>query len=93
MVIYKKFIIPFFLLIEIICCGIYYVYASHGLSYLIAFSHANNDVLIAIKVIQHDIELLKEHIQDSAIYPYYKEKIAREQLQVMLPDERVFYII
>ncbi|MFA6065842.1 MAG: septum formation initiator family protein [Candidatus Babeliaceae bacterium] len=93
MVVYKKFIIPLFLLVEIIFFGVYYVYAPHGLSYLIKFSQENNDMRMTMRDIQHDIEVLTGQVQDSTTFAYYKEKIAREQLQMMLPNEQVFYII
>ncbi|BDC34740.1 hypothetical protein Noda2021_06980 [Candidatus Dependentiae bacterium Noda2021] len=43
-----------------------------------------------IDIIQHEIALFKKEITLWQAYPFYKEKAAREQLQMCYPDEIIY---
>ena len=40
--------------------------------------------------LQEEVNQLEKKLYDFKIYPYYKEKIIREQLQMMRPDEVIY---
>lgn len=39
-----------------------------------------------------EVRMLRKQIDDLQRYPWYKEQIAREELQLQYPDEEVFLI-
>ena len=92
MVFQKKYVIPLLLALELLFFGAYYFFAPYGIKRITKLRQENCNLNQSILLLRKDIATLTEKIDTITKYPYYKEKIAREQLQMMSPGDHVFYI-
>lgn len=89
----KKYVLPIFLILEIVFLCTYYVYTKNGLPTIRKFQKENSSLQESVKSLTLAIDEIKSEITDLESFPYFQEKIAREQLQLMLPEEKIFYIV
>lgn len=88
----KKVVMRMFLMLEMVAFGYVYVCGKNGLQSL----HKHNNSVINLKknIVQRDqeIALLEKEIYVWQSDDFYKEKIAREQLQMARKGDELFYI-
>jgi cell division protein FtsB len=86
------YIIGIFLITEISMYLSYYVFGKNGLSTLFRLKNEKHLLQEKMREIElHNIQLSKD-IQDWKSDPFYAEKVAREQLQMALPDDIIGYL-
>ena len=89
---YNRMIFRIFFGIELLLFSIIYLFGTHGVKALHKL-HQENEQLeqeisglrSQVQTIEHDIEAWNSHL-------FYKEKVAREQLQMAREDETIYYV-
>ena len=92
MILNKRLFIRFFLLAEVIVALYWYCSGSHGLYAMRAVLEQHRLLEIQIEHAQSEVDELKNKIDAWQQSDFYKEKIAREQLQMARPEEQVFVL-
>ena len=88
----KKKFLRFFLGIEIVVFGATYFWGAHGLRALINKSQKNVELEHKLGVLQDGIRELETQIEQWHVHPFYRERIAREKLQMARKDEQIYFI-
>ncbi len=85
-------LLKLFLLVECVLCALFYFLGDQGFPALLQLKKENQAIVEEIAALQREITQLSREIDDWHTYPYYKEKIAREQLQMMskMKNETVY---
>jgi cell division protein FtsB len=69
-----------------------YICGAHGLRALYALEQENNVLQNQIETLTVEIKDISNTITQWDMHPFYKEKIAREQLQMAGKNEDIYYI-
>lgn len=88
--IHKKSFLRIFLSLEIVLFGLYYYYGPQGLRTIYRMKRENKALEESIAHLQEVIKNLEQEKKDFLQYPFYREQIAREQLQMMKPGEEIY---
>ena len=88
----KKYIFYSLLMTEFLIFSYNYIFGKNGLYFLINLKKENKKDKNQIILIKDDILQLKRQIQDWDQDSFYKEKIAREKLQMSRGNEQIYYI-
>lgn len=67
-----------------------FINGAYGLRAQKIIAHESELIEREITIVQHEIALFKKEITLWQAYPFYKEKAAREQLQMCYPDEIIY---
>lgn len=85
--------IPLFLLaLEVFIFSFYYYFGLEGISNLQKSKQGIALLESEIQSIMDDIFTLEKQIASCNVGDFYREKIAREQLQMAAPQETIYYI-
>jgi cell division protein FtsB len=88
----KRMIVRGLLVAEVIVFAWTYVYGTQGLCHVWA-CHKENEVLESqIVALQTDISRIEQELHAWNTNPFYKEKIAREQLQMAREGDTIYYL-
>ncbi len=68
----------------------YYFFGEHGHRKIRDLQQQQEHLTTTVQQLQKEIEQLEKRLREFKEYPYYKEKIIREQLQMMKPDEVIY---
>jgi cell division protein FtsB len=88
----KKTFIKILFFAEIIVCGHLYLFGNNGITTLQNQKNIVINLKQEITQLQNNIIQLKEEIHTWNNDDFYKEKIAREQLQMARKGDELFYI-
>lgn len=88
----KKLCMRFLLLAEIGVFGYIYFFGTNGIQALHKQQMIAAGLQKNIEQIKNEIQQLKQEIYLWQTDDFYKEKIAREQLQMARKDDQIFYI-
>lgn len=88
----KKYILLSFLALEICVFCFYYGWGDHGFKAVLRLKHENAATVAKIDRLHTEVDALNVRISDLKAYPWYKEKIAREELQLAYPDEEIILL-
>jgi len=92
MKIYKKTILRFFFVVEIaIFLGVYF-FGGNGLQYLNRLKNENNVIKYKVLALENEICTLEKDIRDWNTSDFYKEKVAREQLQMAKHGDIIYFV-
>ncbi|MBY0109648.1 MAG: septum formation initiator family protein [Candidatus Babeliaceae bacterium] len=75
---------------ELIFFGYFYFYGSNGYKKIKELRELQENIQISVADTQKQVKELEKKIYDFKTYPYYKEKIIRELLQMMHDDEVIY---
>ncbi len=92
MFIAKHLILRLVLLAEVISAIVFFVFGSQG---IIAVSKKNAEhfqLIACIELEKKEINSLDAEIKNYSLLDFYKEKIAREDLQMARPEEQVYIL-
>ena len=89
---YKKMVVPVLLGIELIAFFGNFLLADNGLRAINALKEENRQLSMHIDVLKKELFNLEEEILLRHKYPFYKEKIAREQLHMARKNETIYYL-
>lgn len=78
------------LVIELIFFGYFYFFGANGYQKIKELHALHENIQITVADMQRQVNELEKELYDFKTYPYYKEKIIREQLQ-MLHNNEVIY--
>ncbi len=88
----KKIFMRIVLFTEMMAFGYFYLFGSNGISML----HHQIDVVVGLEKnitqLKNEVTQLEEEIYKWETDDFYKEKIAREQLQMARKGDELFYI-
>jgi cell division protein FtsB len=80
------------LTLEIVIFTFYYCFDAHGIWHLQKKQQEIAGLEDEIKGIKQEIHSLEQKIAQWNTHPFYKEKIAREQLQLAHPHEKIYFL-
>ncbi len=89
----KRIFLRVFLLLEVIVFLGFYVISPNGLPLLYSKQEDNQNIVHQITVLEKEVAALEKDIDAWNSDPFYKEKIAREQLHMMRPNDEVYVIV
>ncbi len=92
MVLQKKSIVRIFFGIEIVVFVWMYVASSGGLPTVWAMQKENQLLAQMVIILEGEVEKLEQERQKWEHVPFYKEKLAREQLQMARRDDEVYFV-
>ena len=88
----KKIFMKIVLVSEMMAFGYFYIFGNNGISIL----HHQKDVVVGLEKnilqLKNEVAQLEEEIYKWETDDFYKEKIAREQLQMARKGDELFYI-
>ena len=90
--IYKKTIVRLFFLIEVIIFVGVYLFGANGLQYLIRLQNENNQLKNEIVDLQKEVKIVEQEIVSWQSDDFFKEKIAREQLQMARKGDEIYLV-
>lgn len=88
----KKNIVRAVLCIQLSLYTVFYYYGQQGIQQIESMKHANLQTEQQIVQLQSDIETLTYELAQWHTFPFYKEKLAREQLQMARVGDIIYYI-
>lgn len=88
----KQYLLRGFFIVEIALFAGVYFFGAHGLHNVWRLQHENAQAEREIATMQAEVQDLETRVFAWNNHPFYKEKLAREQLQMARPGEIVYYI-
>ncbi len=79
-------------MLEIVSVGTWYAFGSKGLPALRQLKQENVTLDARIHQLSSEINTLTREIADFKTYPYFREKIAREELQLIAPGDELYLV-
>ena len=78
--------------VECFVFSMIYFFGSHGLQEVVRRKQEVETLRVSVEKIAADVIILTQDLDKWHNKPYYKEKIAREQLQMARKDELIYFI-
>lgn len=88
----KRILFRFFLCSEMAVILLFYLFGSQGIAQLFSLKEENSLLLVELAALENDVDNLESEIAQWKQYPFYKEKIAREQLHMAYANDTIFYL-
>jgi len=87
----KKILLRVLFSTELLVFCYVYMYGKNSISMLVGLQKDNSILLDQVHTQKQEIAVLEGEIAQWEAYPFYKEKVAREQLQMARATEQVYY--
>ena len=78
------------LVAELIFFGYFYFFGAYGYKKIKELGELQENINLSVVDMQRQVMELEKKLYDFKTYPYYKEKIIREQLQMMRENEVIY---
>lgn len=88
----KKLTLRVFFVLEVTLFTLFYLFGAQGLQALMQLKKQNVILHNELESMQQDVKDLEQKLQDWRTNLFYKEKIAREQLQMARPNEEIYFL-
>ena len=88
----KQYLLRGFFVLEILIFSGIYFFGAHGLHNVWRMQHENSTAQHALNSLQAEVNHLEDELYAWQHHPFYKEKLAREQLQMARPGEQIYYV-
>lgn len=88
----KKGIMRLIFAAEIFLFALFYYYGAHGLRVVNQLKQENQLLELQMAQVKQEIALLEQEINTWRTEPFYKEKLAREQLNMSRDDEEIYLL-
>jgi hypothetical protein len=88
----KRIFLRIFLFGEIVFFVTMYVTSPEGLASIENKKIENKQLALHIKTLTEEIKKLEDETKEWENNPFYREKVAREQLQMARPTDEVYYV-
>lgn len=88
----KRIFLRVFFGVELFVFALVYVFGPHGLYALRELENQNNTLQAEAATLKQEVQELEDKIAQWDAHPFYKEKIAREQLQMARKGDKIYYI-
>lgn len=87
----KQLLLRVFFGAELLVFAGIYMFGPHGVKCLWHMKQENKQLEVEVAVLGTEIAVLEQKIVQWNTNPFYKEKFAREQLQMAKKDELIYY--
>lgn len=77
---------------ELFLFGLFYYYGAHGLRVVNQLKQENKLIELQIAQVKEEMAKLEEEITTWRTEPFYKEKLAREGLNMVREEEEVYLL-
>lgn len=88
----KKRIVRLIFAAEIFLFAMFYCYGAHGLYAVNQLKQENKALEMQMAQVKQEIALLEDEINTWSTDHFYKEKLARERLNMLRDDEEVYLL-
>ena len=88
----KRRFLRIFLVLEVIVFAGFYVLGPHGLRAQRKLEHENTELKNETELLKQELHSLSNTIAQWHAHPFFKEKIAREQLQMARKGDQIYYV-
>ena len=88
----KKLVGHMFFYVMLALFGVVYIFGRRGIGLVLSLKHSNAQLEKSIYALKIENKRLESTINDWQQYPFYKEKLAREKLQLGYPEDRIYYV-
>ena len=88
----KRFALRLFLGGEIVVATFFYLCGSGGLESHRRADFQNNELCQEVKTAEVEVSSLENELHERKTNPYYKESIARKELQMAYKDEMIYLL-
>lgn len=88
----KQLILRGVFALELVCFSWFYFFGYQGLTNVWLIEQENQEIEQRNTVLSVEIDALESDIQAWHTHPFFKEKIAREQLQMARQGDQIFYL-
>jgi cell division protein FtsB len=88
----KRLVTRFLLSAQVIFFGWAYFFGTQGLVSLCRYEHENNEQATQNEHIRQRVASLNKELHAWHTHPFYKEKVAREQLQMAHEGDTIYYL-
>lgn len=88
----QQMTIRIFLVAEVVVFGLVYLFGSHGVAKIRSLQKQTLILQQDISALEHDIKKLDATIVAWNTHSFYKEKVAREELQFAKEGDEIYYI-
>ncbi len=88
----KRKALKIFLGAEVTFIGLYYLVSSSGLHALRSADIHNSQLLEEVKLLETEVTALELDLEERKDNPFYKETIARKELQMAYENELIYLI-
>jgi cell division protein FtsB len=89
----KKKLWRLFLMVWVVVCGIYYCSGRRGVFEIRSLQELNKQLGLEVVALENRVGLLQTQIEAWSQEPFFKEKLAREQLQLAYPEDIIYYVV
>ena len=80
------------LVVEIAIFGFVYLFGNHGINQLKIVQEENQSLLNEVNELKSEVKGLEKQFDEWKSDDFYKEKIARERLQMSRPNEHIYHL-
>jgi len=87
----KRALLRIFFVVEMVICTLFYLFGTHGMQALRRIAKENEQLGGRVAETRLTVAQLERHITLWHTSDFYKEKKAREQLQMAHADDLVYY--
>lgn len=70
----------------------FYFFGERGVPLLRELHHENKAYIREIIVLEEEIQKIQQQIDEWNTYPFYKEQVAREELQLINPGDTIYLV-
>jgi cell division protein FtsB len=88
----KRLTLRLFLATELVVVTFFYLCGRGGLHALKQADSINKELLSETKKSQTEIEVLERELEEHTLNPFYKESIARRELQMAYENETIYVL-
>lgn len=88
----KKLFLRVLLFVEIVIFGFTYLFGTNGIYFLKDLENDTKQLEIEIINLKNEIQSLDSQIIEWNSDPFYKERLAREKLQMAHENEKIYFI-
>lgn len=88
----KKILLRVCFAVEMGACAFFYLFGAQGMSTLYRMKQVNNQLAMQVSDVRSSVQQLEMQIALWQTNDFYKEKKAREQLQMAHADDIVYYV-
>lgn len=88
----KRIVFRIFFVSELVFFIGIYIFGPSGIKSLLQVQNENEHLKTEIVALQQEVTGLERNIAQWHTRPFYKEKIAREQLQMACKDEEIYIV-
>lgn len=88
----KRLVFPALFAIEVVVCLIFYCFGANGIQGLRTLQRVTEQSKQELALLETEVAGLESELYAFMHHSFYKEKIAREQLQMARKEEIIYYI-